>query len=578
MANGTSQARIEALIARETHKQSPNLSPEDTALIAKAIVRRALNKAEGVDANMLSTLDQDGVAILTDVLSDAGVPQKDIDDLVTRMRGKQDEQGMDKSAKHRVKLDLRASDGDLSLMDLVDTNVTRTVSRYNRRISGGAALARKGITGAADKKKLIDAAMAERRARGLTVDASKREFLENVFTHFDAGPIAGGVSPWVARAKRLTNLGILNQMGLTQMYESGAQVAAVGVSLWGKHAALTMKTLKKGGPDSPLLKELKPIMGNVGQEHILFRDDLMMDELHKTASGAADIDGFVSGLDYALGKGQRLQGYMSGFYAVRSFQQKMAVTSMADKVMQRLRDDVDGDELAKIGLPKNLKKYINNGMVEFLPDGTLDKLNLAKWKPADAEELALALNRHTNVVVQKAMAGEDSMWMHKDVGAMLSHLKTFPLLAMRKQSIRHAGTGDQVFVAQLLMGLATAAMFSTAKQVISGRTENITPIDVVKNTVQMSNMTGWLPMFTDPAAAILGLDDLRVGKFGRTNVQEGVIPMPPTLPILTKMLRIPGALNPFGDLTANERIRIMQTTPIVGNYYGFTALFNAMKD
>ena len=64
---------------------------EDAVVISRAVIRRALNKSDGIDANMLATLDADGVHILTDVLEDAGVPKKSIDEMVERLRGKQDE-------------------------------------------------------------------------------------------------------------------------------------------------------------------------------------------------------------------------------------------------------------------------------------------------------------------------------------------------------------------------------------------------------------------------------------------------------------------------------------------------------
>jgi hypothetical protein len=44
------------------------------------------------------------------------------------------------------------------------------------------------------------------------------------------------------------------------------------------------------------------------------------------------------------------------------------------------------------------------------------------------------------------------------------------------------------------------------------------------------------------------------------------------------MAHIVGAINPTSDLSHNERVRAMQATPLVGNLYGFSAMFNAMKD
>ena len=578
MKRGIERVRIEKLIAQEYRKQSPNITAADAKVISKAVVNRAMNKADGVDANMLATLDADGVHILDDILKDAKVSEVKRKEMISRMRGEQNKKGALGQSQSRMQMDMRASDGDLTLMDLVDTNMTRLVSRYNRQVSGAAAMARKGITSRGDRKALISAAIAERNALGKSTDGVQ-EYLEDVFTHFDAGPIAGGVSPWVARIKRLTNLGLLNQMGMTQTMETGAAMNAAGVELWGKHAKVVMKQLKDGGPDSPLAMELKPHMGELGKEHILQRDDLMMDELGgKAAADASELDAYLDTFDMALGKGQRLQGIVSGFYAVRSMQQKIAVVSMADKVMQRLRDGVDEADLRNIGVPESMKKYIDNGTVEFMPDGTTNKLNLEKWAPEDAEDLALALHRHTNIVVQKAMAGEDSVWMHKSVGSLFLHLKTFPLLAMRKQFIRNASLGNSQFVGQMLMGLGFAAALGTAKQVINGRTEHVSPSSIAKNAFGMSNMTGWFPMLVDPAAEMLGIRSLQMGSFGRHSIDSGIFAAPPALGYMNKVAHMGGVVNPFSEMTPNEKIRTMQALPIVGNIYGMSYMFNAMKE
>ncbi|NRA30744.1 MAG: hypothetical protein HRU11_10855 [Parvularculaceae bacterium] len=575
-SKGISRGRIEEFVEKQFTKMYPHVAGDDAKVVSRAVIRRALNKEDGVDANMLSTLDADGVHILTDVLTDAGISQKRIDDMVERLRGKQSEQGMQGSSKKRINFDMRASDGEISMMDLIDTNVTRLYTRYNRKVAGASALARKGITGTGDRKAIIDASIAERNARGLEVGDKQRKYLEDIFTYFDAGPIGGGVDPLVGRMKRLTNLALLNQMGLTQLMETGAQMSAVGVQTWGKHAKVVMDELVRGGPEGPMAMELKPLMGKLGKEHLLERPDLMMDELRENASNSAEFGNWLDKFDNVLGKGQRVQGLLSGFYAVKGIQQKIAATSMADKIAQRVRDGVDENALRDIGIdPSMVKKYVANGKIEFDTDGTTSVLNLQDWDVQDAEDFVLALHRHTNKVVQKAMAGEETMWMHKTVGSMYMHLKTFPLLAMRKQFIRNGGVSTDAFVGTLMMGFGTAALFGAAKQVINGKGGDLSAEKVVTNALNMGNMTGWFPMLADPAAAILGYD---ISAYGRHGIDQGVIALPPAIPTLNKMAHIIGAVNPASELSDNERIRALQTTPIVGNLYGFSAMFNAMKD
>lgn len=574
MARGVSKERMEALLSKGYAKMYPDMDEAYRTIISKAVIRRALAREDGIDTNMLSTLDSDGQEYLRELLNDSGYDDNIVDSLIESIRGRKEEQGQMGTTKARVQVDLRTEDGDISLLDLVDTNLIRTLSQYNRSLSGAAALARKGIASKADRKDIIEAALAERRASGLPAEEADRRFLEDAFTYFDSGPIGGGVDKTVSRLKRVTNLGLLNQMGLTQAGETGAQIAAVGMETWQRHAKGLYKEMRKQGPEGPIIRELRPIMGEIGNEHMLFRDDLMLDELHSTA----DLNTFLGKLDFALGKGQRIQGYASGFFHVRAMQQKIAVASMADKVMQRIRDGVDERQVADIGLPQSVKKYIDDGTVVFAEDGFLDRLNLDKWDAQDAEDFGLAMHRHTSQVVQRAMAGEENMWMHKTVGSLMMHLKSFPILAMRKQSMRATGVSTPLAVATLTMGLATAGIAYEAKQIINGKFDRVTPMAALEGAGAMSNMTGWVPMLTDPAAAMLGMNDLKFSQYGRHNLETGIISTPAILPTVNKMLQVGGAVNPMGDLSKNERIRVLQATPIVGNLYGFSALFNAMKD
>jgi len=574
IAKGHSKGKIERVLSKGYAKTYPEMPSEYRTMLSKAVVRRALANEDGVDTNMLKTLDSDAQEYLRDMLLDSGYNGEVVESLIDSIRGRSSDNSKLSTTKERKQIDLRTEEDGLSLLDLVDTNLTRLISTYNREVSGNAALARKGILNRSHRKDMIEAALAERRASGLPSDEKQRRFLEDMFTYFDSGPIAGGVDPGIARLKRITNLSLLNQMGMTQAGEAGAQIAAVGMETWQKHAKSVFKQMRTQGPDGPIAQELRPWMGDIGNEHMLFRDDLMLDEL----STARDLNTFLGKLDFALGKGQRLQGYVSGFYHVRQFQQRVAVTSMADKVMQRLRDGTDLEVLDGIGMPQGIKKYIDNGTVTFDADGFVDKLNMSKWSPDDAEGFALSLNRHTHQVVQKAMAGEEQVLLHKTVGSLYMHLKSFPLLAMRKQTARLAGVQRPQMVAALVMGLATAGLAFEARQLINGRTDRISGEDALRGAMGMSNMTGWVPMLTDPAAAILGMNDLRFNQYGRHDINTGILSVPPVLPTLNRMAQLPGAANPWGDLTQNERIRILQSTPIVGNLYGFSALFNGMKN
>lgn len=570
----TSKARVEKAVANAIRTGSPDMTDAMSEIVGKAIVRRAVSRSEGVDMNMLSTMDSDASDFLREMLKDSGHSDDTIDSLIEAIKGKKEEQGTMGATKRRTQIDLRSSSDGINLIDLVDTNVNRSLQHYNREVAGRSALARKGITNAAHKKDVVEAALSERAAKGLSAGPADRKYIENIFTMFDAGPIGDGVDPMVSRLKRLTNLALLNQMGITQLGETGAQAAAVGMQLWGRHSKELTHLMVTQGKDGPIINELKPFMGEIGKDHMLFRDELMMDEL----AMAKEAHAWMATIDNGLAKAQRAQGFLSGFYHVKGMQQKIAVSSQADKVMQRLRDGVDEAQLNDIGIPQKLKKYIDDGTVEFMPDGVVNRLNIDRWDATDAEDFVLALNRHTNQVVQKAMAGEESMWMHSTMGSVFTHLKSFPLNAMRKQSIRTGATSNPLLIATLFQGLATAGLAYQAKQIINGRTQNIGGKEAIRGAMAMSNMTGWVPMLADPGFAMLGMNDLKFSQYGRHDISTNVFGSPAMLPTLNKLAQVPGLFNPANQMTKNERLRIMQAAPLLGNWYGVSYVLNAMKE
>ncbi|MFN8995860.1 MAG: hypothetical protein ACK5X3_19660, partial [Pseudomonadota bacterium] len=353
---------------------------------------------------------------------------------------------------------------------------------------------------------------------------------------------------------------------------------AVGIDRWWDHAGAALKAATND-PKSELAKDLRHLSIMV-PEHRLYRDDLNLD---MNVNGTAQSD-LLMRLDRVLGVGQRVQGYISGYYAVQNVQQRIAITSAADKIMTNmkgLRDDLSGARAEDLGLdPKTyarIKKYVDNGTVEF-KDGVLYKLNFDKWDADTAEDFALSLNRHVNQVVQKAMIGEGNiLFSTSGIAALFAQLKTFPLLAIQKQVLRNMKFADQEAFATFFYGLATAATAYTAAQAIKGNTQNLNSEKIAKGAIGYSNMTGWIPMWTDPVMNVLGIDSLKFNEYTR-GIDNNVFAIPASITTLNRMANIPGALFNVatGDYTNND-VRALQTTPLIGNLYGFSAALNAMK-
>ena len=593
---GRKPKEIAKAIAEAYRMMHPGMSPKDSMLWADAVVRRARAIGTGADTNLIGMLRADGRGFLEDILKSNGIPQKDIDSLLDNLTSAAAERGQKGYTKSRIDVDMRhtAANG-IRMLDLFETDLVTSVSRRARGTAGQAALARKGITSSTDRAAIKAAILDEQLARGPShsgarnvgekindlIDEDKHltaKDIDDLFSYFDAGPVGGGLSPIVSNIKRLTNLALLNGLGLTQLGETGAMIASVGIERWWDHAGAALKSAASD-PKSALVQELKHMSVLVPEER-LFRDDLNLD---LNINGTTQTE-LMMRMDRGLGMGQRVQGYISGFYAVRNIQQRIAVTSAADKIMTNMKglaDDLSNVRAEDIGLdPKTfakIKKYVDNGTVEF-KDNALHKLNFDKWDPETVEDFAISLNRHVNQVVQKAMVGESNiLFASNGIAALFFHLKSFPMLALEKQTMRHLRIADQEALATFFYGLATAATAYTVRQAVYANTQNLTPEKIAKGAIGYSNMTGWIPMWTDPVMGMFGFNDLRFNNYAR-GIDSNVFSTPAALSTLNRMANIPGAVinTVTGNMTNND-VRALQTTPLIGNAYGIGAILNSMK-
>ena len=573
------RTNIEKALVSSYRRVYPGLDKDLATKYAKAVLRRASARERGIDTNLARMLSEEGRDFLEETLVDNGFSKADAAKFIDGIKGVNADKNKEGILKRRKDVDLRTKiEGtDYRLMDLVDSDIVGVWTKYARKVAGSSAMARHGIQ-KADKRDIINAILADQKAAG--GNTISKDTLEAVFSYFDGGAFAGGINPWMRRVLQTTNLSLLNGLGLTQMAETGVQVAAVGWEAFSKTASKEVRDMLDG-KNAPAMEELKGWTAMIDGDHRVFMDHLMLDEMRKDPGIATELGNWMDGM---LIKGRHIQGYVSGFYKVKQLQQRVAVRSMLYRLAQhfeggkelgyaRLRDlGMDGEVEHRIG------NYFTQGIVEMSPDGDVLKLNLDKWNQRDVMDFAAVLNRHADQVVQRAARGETSAWMHKDVGSLLMHLKSFTLLAMQKQLLRNARIMDAETTMGFIYSMLTAGTVYTAQQVISGRDQNLTPDKIMRGSVMLSNMTGWLPQWSDPIMSMLGMDDLRFSHYGARGVGGDVVGVPPALPTVNRIAHIPEATRDVlsGDYS-NEDIYALQATPIIGNLYGFSYMFNEMK-
>ena len=574
------RADLEAGLA-QSYRASGMAMGKDADAVAKAVIHRAISKDADMDMSVMSMLTGDGKDFLRESMIMSGMKEADADILIDRMTGSQHNKSKESFAKTRNDVDMngviRTKDGsDLRIVDLMDNDMHGVWQRYSRQMSGSAALARHGITNRAKRREMIDAMRAEQRALG--EEPMSAELAEAMLSHFNAGPVHGfamgqtneGIGA-VALAKRITNLSLLEKLGVTQVAETGVAIAQQGLGNWLQRGPMAVfdKQLKAG--NQALLDDLGFLTGEIGKEHWHFAPWLDLDD-----TTSADRTGWLQGVSKIASMGSFVQGYTSAFNQVRSFQQRTTALGVTDKVFRELKMAMDeGRDLdpavrarfEDMGLFQDdltaLENLITNGTIEFTTRGKstfVNKLNTAKWGVDVGENFGAAITRNMNQIVQKAMAGEQDAWMHTHAGSVLMHLKTFPLLAIQKQVVRNARFMDKQALATVLYGLATAAVASKIRDTLDGNEK--TALETAKSAFNYSNMTGFIPMIYDPVMTLIGMDEARINQFGPHNDWT-----PPTVKMLNDTMRLPGAVanTVTGDADWYDQ-QALKAIPFAGTY------------
>lgn len=542
----------------QAYHTAAKVQHKDAQKIAEAVVQRAISRDVDVDMSVASLFTGDGREFLRQSLLSAGTGHAEVEAIMARFTGDAAERGKESFAKSRNEIDLDFSiptknGTDLRVVDLMSNDLHGVWQRYTRRMSGSAALARVGLNNKTKITDLIMAARAEQRSLG--EEPMDVDLLRAMFSHFDGGPIHGysrgvtneGVGAEITMVKRMTNLSLLGKLGIAQLGETAGTIAQTGFEAWWRRGPMAAFDAQLRAGNKELLADMAYIMGDIGNDHHHFAPHLDLDNMSN-----ADRADWIKGMSKLTSNMQWVQSYTSGFNHVRKYQQQIAALGMADKVLRTVKqaaeagEDIDPALMRRFQddlglLPddiRQLESLISNGTIEFgSRNGTefVNRLNMDKWDFEFAELFGASMTRNLNQVVQKAMAGEQDAWMHTTWGSVITHLKTFPMLAVQKQFIRNMRHMDQQTLVLFLMGMATAGVATAIRDTVDGKER--TPAQRAKAAFNYSNMTGWMPMAFDPVMSAVGLEDWRINAYGPVSEYT-----PAAVTWLNRASRLPGAL------------------------------------
>lgn len=580
------QNAIIAALSDAYTKLLPAGSVVDPAIltsIVRSIVTRSKAIDEGIDTNLIGLLRDGGKEFLRDTLRNNKISDEQIDSIINAFVGSASERAKPGFLKNRIELDMRTPipGTDKVLLDLLEPDMYKSLHQYTRKVSGTSAMARKGYQ-LGDKTAIMEAINDEMVANGFKGDSVKvNDILETAFSYFGAGAVGKGVDPLLLSAMRLTRQSLLGSLGLTQMSELGGLISMVGVESAISAMPKEMRALLSG-KKTPLVEELHDAFIFMDKDHILYDDELALDVTGKSSIVQSQ---FMDGAYKTIAFGDKIAGYTSLFYQAMTFSQRVALSAVNHKLYKTLsKDTLDkgtSRRLLDLGLDSNMAEaiqgYINNGTIK-MQDGELT-MNFAKWDAQDLQDYKLAMHTFVSRAVQKNLPGETPYWATKQLGQFLTQLRMYPIQAAQKQFLRNMRHADSTTASALLWNLGVAGIVYSVSQTVKGKGDELTPEKIAKGAINYAPTSGWLPMVTDPLAEIMGMPELRMNKYGPPGrATDGIIPTPPMIPTMNRMLHLPGAaIGAFNGIDRNEAASL-SSLPIVGNMYGFSAMFNYLKD
>lgn len=567
--------------------------PKTAKQAAEALVNRFVSRGQGIDESIQSIFSKDGRDYLEKSMQMLNkYTDQEIADFMQRFDRDLTNARKDGFAKRKSEIDLNTEivlrDGStMKIIEFLDPDLSAVMQRYFRQVAGHSALARKGIPDIATRNDVVAAARAEQRSLGeYPMD---QNVLEAMFSEFDGaaqvGAAMGQKNNGIGAAAELKSLGSLSMLqlnGFAQAAETGVGMVAVGLSNWFNRGVGRMIDDAIKNSNTQVLDEMMFFTGEIGKDQHTFRPHLVLDEA-VDYRGNDKVTKALSVTRGLIAQGNYIQGYTSGLNAVREFQQKVAWLGMSDKIFKTINADIVSGKFANadwamngrmyrdLGLDRkqywDLRELIETGVVEIKTAKTVlgdiqyvNRLNIDKWDADLAQDFMSALARNEAQLVQRPLAGETDRWMHTQLGAVLTHLQTFPILAIQKQGARNAGQMDMQAAAQTMGGLASAYVAISLRDTIAGRERD--GVERGKAAFAYANISGWVSLYNDPVMTALGLHDFRVNGFGAYAKPLSA----PAIDIANNLIRAPGAVAQAvlgeDELSGGERSAI-RTLPFV---------------
>lgn len=381
-----------------------------------------------------------------------------------------------KRALPRLQLDestsvpVMGSDGNmfnLKFFDLLEENVENLYDSYVFQLAGNISLARNGINTnnlGSDIETILTKVGNRGDAKRESEIDSIRYMYETVTGQFAyRGDLTDKQHQIMRRVREVSfaaNMGMSGMAALMELsnvlMEYSFNTLVKAVPMYGQ----LIRKAKTGELTNRLAREMTAGTG-VGSDGLVNKVTTMRSRLEGDVTEGIQVAGEITKLDEMLGHARVFTSIASGLQGVTDFFRRAAVYNYASewaylhKAGQVPFSAIKREQLGiSDGMAARIRQMIDKH-AEYLPDGTLDHLNVDKWEMKDAAEIFFAsARREATQSVQEMNAGSVNKRLRSEVGKTFFQFLSFPLASMEQQTMRlgvRFANGDAQQVSKIML-------------------------------------------------------------------------------------------------------------------------------
>jgi hypothetical protein len=450
--------------------------------MAKAIYRRFTQRPDTLNIARAGWLTKSDIQELTTRAKELLTRPEDIKHLLAAANPK-DNRLLNELAS-QIDMDINVEIDGVAIRHLMDTNLGSSLDTEIRRASGKAAMARMGFE---DQETFLEFVQKANRwtrenmnldARELDMENEKNLKLWNLMMGENMESHANSrVANFARGIRKLATLGSLNQVGFAQFAEMGRLTGSItigGMLRQIPEFGSIVRRMRDGTFKDPMLNDIEAAFGlRLGDNEILNHPSLLA-EAGGLGITKAESQGIMAGLDAVMNKALHAQGYLNGMNLIMKAQHRMHARGFFDRMWRELNAEKlstgRARRYADIGLSvedldavkKNMDQHAELG-TGWLGQNRPINLNLVRFEPGIREKLALAFYKSQSQAIQRNIGGETAWWMENTIGKLFSQFRTFPLVAIEKQSVHDLKHLDIEAFTVAMAGMGFAALAYTAK-------------------------------------------------------------------------------------------------------------------